>query len=469
MLFAGELVELPEKPCERDQSMLKFYFVKVKNTGLGGIGLKQRLEVTRRLIAQGQLLVKPGQKVAHDTIVGRLDYIPGQMVRCNVADQLGIAPKYIQSKMMKELNDWVDEGEILAKNDEFYTETTVDSPTSGYVALVSRFLGNVFIRVPLPAGPKEPIWYRAEDLGMSKLAFTAAITVKQGSVVDKGRVLITSKPPILSPAVGRIREISVTGGYMILAPLYQATELPAHLDGTVVDMPDSSTLVIRGYGYQYQGVLGYGGEQVGYLKPILNENRDLTADDLPENATGSVLLARGGVTLEALKKAEKLGVKGFILGTLHPAVLREYSHEDPLTIMGQRMDIPFTLILMQGFGSPMPENLYQSIAVHNGMRVSIDGSTQLRAGVQRPQIMIALPESEPEETFTPVVHQSLLPGDQVILIREPHFGETATILAVSSKLEKTEAETMAAVVNLRLENGHELQVPVQNCQKSGGW
>lgn len=431
--------------------------------------MKQRLEVTRRLIAQGQLLVKPGQKVAHNTIVGRLDYIPGQMVRCNVADQLGIAPKYIQTKMLKELNDWVDEGEVLAKNDEFYTETTVDSPTSGYVALVSRFLGNVFIRVPLPAGPKEPIWFRAEDLGMSKLAFTAAITVKQGSVVDKGRVLLTSKPPILSPAVGRIREISVTGGYMILAPLYQATELPAHLDGTVVDMPDSSTLVIRGYGYRYQGVLGYGGEQVGLLKPILKETRDLDVDALPDNTSGCILIARGGVTLGALKKAEKIGVKGFILGTLHPSVLREYSHEDPLTIMGQRMDIPFTIIIMQGFGSPMPENLYDSLAAHAAMQASIDGSTQLRAGVQRPQIMISLQESEPDQESPQVVRHSLLPGDQVILIREPHFGKTATILAVSSKLEQTEAGTMAAVVNLRLDSGNELQVPVQNCQKSGGW
>lgn len=449
--------------------MLEFYFVKTRNTGLGGIRLKQRLEVTRRLIAQGQLLVKPGQRVSHNTIVGRLDYIPGQMVRCNVADQLGIAPKYIQTKMLKELNDWVDEGEVLAKNDEFYTETTVDSPTSGYVALVSRFLGNVFIRVPLPAGPKEPIWFRAEDLGMSKLAFTAAITVKQGSVVDKGRVLITSKPPILSPAVGRIREISMTGGYMILAPLYQATELFAHLDGSVVDMPDSSSLVIRGYGYKYQGVLGYGGEQVGLLKPILNETRDLEADDLPDHTAGCIVIARGGVTLEALKKAEKIGVKGFILGTLHPKILREYSHEDPLTIMGQRMDIPFTIIIMHGFGSPMPEKLYDSLAAHAAMRASIDGSTQLRAGVQRPQILISLQEPEPEGESLPVVRHSFLPGDQVILIREPHFGETATLLAVHSKLEKTAAGTMAAVVNLRLENGKELQVPVQNCQKLGGW
>ncbi len=431
--------------------------------------MKQRLEVTRRLIAQGQLLVKPGQKVSYNTIVGRLDYIPGQMVRCNVADKLGIAPKYIQQKMLKELNDWVDEGELLAKNDEFFTETTVDSPTSGYVALVSRFLGNVFIRVPLPVGPKEPIWFRAEDYNMSKLAFTAAITVKQGTVVDKGRLLLTTKPPVLSPVVGRIREISVTGGYMILAPMYQATELPAHLDGTVVDVPDTSTLIIRGYGYKYQGVLGYGGEQVGYLKPISDQNRDIEADDLSEDVSGCILLARGGISLEALKKAETLGVKGFILGTMHPSVLREYSHEDPLTVMGQRMDIPFTLILMQGFGSSMPESLYETIAAHAGMRAAIDGSTQLRAGVQRPQILIALSESEPEEYAESQIHQNIQPGDMVILIREPHFGASAEVLSIGSKLEKTEAGTMAAVANLRLESGQEIQIPLQNCQKSGGW
>ena len=431
--------------------------------------MKQRLQVTRRLIAQGQLLVKAGQKVNYNTIVGRLDYIPGQMVRCNVADQLGIAPKYIHKTMLKELNDWVEEGEVLARNDEFYTETTVDSPTSGYVALVSRFLGNVFIRVPLPVGPKEPIWFRAEDYKMSKLAFTAAITVKQGTVVDKGRLLLTTKPPVLSPVVGRVREISVTGGYMILAPMYQATELPAHLDGTVVNIPDASTLIIQGYGYKYQGVLGYGGEQVGPLKPISSQNHDIEASDIPEDASDSILLARGGISFEALKKAEDLGVKGFILGTIHPSILREYSHEDPLTVMGQRMDIPFSLILMQGFGSPMSESLYETIAAHAGMRVAIDGSTQLRAGVQRPQILIALPESEPDDYKEAQPSHNIDPGDTVILIREPHFGASAKVLSISSKLEKTDAGTLAAVANLRLEDGREIKIPIQNCQKSGGW
>lgn len=432
------------------------------------MGIKQRLTVTRRLIAQGQLLVKPGQKVEKDTIVGKLDYIPGQIVRCNVADQLGIAPKYIHRKIVQDVNDWVDKGDILARNDECFFETTIQSPTSGYVALISKFLGNVFIREPLPAGPKEPIWLRAEDFGLSKLAFAAGTTIKQGTVVDKGRVLVTSKPPILAPAVGRIREISVNGGYIILAPLYQVTELYAHLNGTVVDQPDSSTLVIQGYGYRYPGVIGYGGEQIGILEAVSSKSEDIDVLDLPSDMKGKILIARGGITLEALRVVEKAGIKGLILGTIKPHVLKEYSREDILTVMGSRMDLPFTIILMQGFGSAMSETLYQELTSHQGLSASIDGSTQLRAGVVRPEILIALEEDEPQQLDPVNTDRNLHVNDFVQLIREPHFGATGRVIQLRSELQPTEAGTMAALVNIQLENGSSIQVPVQNCQKIGG-
>ena len=242
--------------------------------------MKEKLTVTRRLIAQGQLLASVGDQVEHDTIVGKLDYIPGQMVRINVADILGIAPRYINRKITKDLNSWVEKNEILAQNDEFFSEKEVLSPTSGYIALVSRFLGNVFIREPLPAGPKEPIMVTAEELGLSKLAFMTNCLVKAGTVVDKGRILIGGKNPYASPAVGKIRDVSASGGYLVIAPLYQATELMAHIQGRVVEIPDSSTMIIEGYGYRYQGVFGFGSEQIGFLKVFDQLNRDLEADDL---------------------------------------------------------------------------------------------------------------------------------------------------------------------------------------------
>lgn len=427
--------------------------------------MKEKLTVTRRLIAQGQLTADIGEKVAEDTIVGRLDYIPGQMVRLNVADSLGIAPRYIQEKMCKDLNAWIDKNELLALNDEFYTEKTVTSPTSGYIALVSRFLGNVFIREPLPAGPKEPIIVTAEELGLSKLAFMTNCLVKAGTVVDKGRVIIGGKNPYIAPAVGKIRDVSATGGYLVIAPLYQATELTAHIKGTVAEKPDSSTMIIEGYGYRYQGVLGFGGEKVGILKALRQISEDLEAADLTESDRSKVLLVKKGVTLEALKKAEELEIKGFILGSIKAQTLKEYSHEDPLTVFGQRLDIPFTIILMQGFGSAMPDPLFESIAKHEGMLASLDGSTQLRAGVQRPQVLFPLNEELPSDYSEPPLSEGIRVGDRVILVREPYFGVSGTVLEKSAELMNTPAQTQAAMVKLKLDNGVEFLAPQQNCSK----
>jgi len=429
--------------------------------------LKEKLQVTRRLVAQGQLLAKPGQRVRHDDVIGKLDYIPGQMVRCSVADALGIDPQNIQNKMAKSLNDWINQGDVLAENREFYTRTSLVSPSSGYIALISRFLGTVFIREPLPAGPKEPIWYRAEELGMSKLAFAAGLAVKQGTVVDRGRVLITNlKPPIVAPAVGKIREISAMEGYMILAPLYQPTELLAHLDGVIKEISESGALVIESYGYRFQGVMGFGSERVGRLRPLLAEERDLDVNDIPDDVKGCVVLARGGVTLAALRQLEQLEISGLVVGSLDQEVLRQFSHEEPLMIMGQRMELAFTLIMMQGFGSPMPESAYQAMAKHADLLVAIDGSTQLRAGVIRPEILIPLAEDIPADTKETVnTALNLQVNDPVILIREPHFGAIGRVAAISAELQATAAGTKASLALIQLDQGECLQVPVQNCQK----
>ncbi|MCE5196327.1 MAG: hypothetical protein LLG09_04260 [Negativicutes bacterium] len=432
--------------------------------------MKEKIQVTRRLVAQGQLLAKPGQRVRHDDVIGKLDYIPGQMVRCNVAAALGIDSLHIQKKMAKNLNDWINQGDILAENREFYTHTYLVSPTSGYIALISRFLGNVFIREPLPAGPKEPIWYRAEELGMSKLAFAAGLTVKQGSVVDRGRVLISNrKPPIVAPAVGKIREISTTEGYLILAPLYQPTELLAHLDGVIKETSENGALVVESYGYRYQGVMGFGGEQVGQLLPLLAEDRDLDVDDLPEQIRGSIVLARGGVTLAALRRLEQLEISGLIVGSLDQEVLGKFSHEEPLMVMGQRMELPFTVIMMQGFGSAMPQQTYRQIAEHAGLLAAIDGSTQLRAGVIRPEILIPLAEEIPLDTKETIpTALNLQVNDAVILIREPHFGSIGRVAAISADLQATAAGTNASLALIQLDQGECLAVPVQNCQKLWG-
>jgi len=389
------------------------------------------------------------------------------MVRCSVADALGIDPQNIQKKMAKSLNDWINQGDVLAENREFYTHTSLVSPSSGYIALISRFLGTVFIREPLPAGPKEPIWYRAEELGMSKLAFAAGLAVKQGTVVDRGRVLITNlKPPIVAPAVGKIREISAMEGYMILAPLYQPTELLAHLDGVIKEISESGALVIESYGYRFQGVMGFGSERVGRLRPLLAEERDLDVNDIPDDVKGCVILARGGVTLAALRQLEQLEISGLVVGSLDQEVLRQFSHEEPLMIMGQRMELAFTLIMMQGFGSPMPESAYQAMAEHADLLVAIDGSTQLRAGVIRPEILIPLAEDIPADTKAMVnTALNLQVNDPVILIREPHFGAIGRVAAISAELQATAAGTKASLALIQLDQGECLQVPVQNCQK----
>jgi hypothetical protein len=355
----------------------------------------QLLSVKRKLVAPGKILVKPGDRVKHDTIIGKMNYIPGQMHRVPVAESLGVDYQEIENVILPTLGDWVEKDQVIAVNDLFYSRLHVSSPISGYLSLVSKYLGLAFIREPLPSGPKDPIRYSAEELGISKIAFATGFTVKQGTIVDKGRVLINStKPPLVSPAVGRIREVSLTEGYFVLVPLYQSTELNAHLSGVVKQVLADDEVVIESYGIELQGLIGFGKESVGELMVYPDTNSSLFGKQVTEEVKGKVVLHRGDIERSALEKLAGYEAKGVILGAIDLDILHQFSREEPLVLHGHRMEIPFTIVVMQGFGQMMDLDTYAQLTKYHGKEISIDGATQLRAGVVRPRILIPLGEDD---------------------------------------------------------------------------
>ncbi len=353
----------------------------------------RKISVIRKLVAPGKILVSLEDQVRHNSVIGKMNYIPGQMHRIPIAEPLGIDGQNIDSAILPKIGEWVEKDQVIAVNELFYSRLQVRSPISGYLALLSKYMGVVFIREPLPSGPKEPIRFSAEELGISKITFTTGITVKQGTIVDKGRVLIhNTKPPIISPAVGRIREVSLTEGYFVLVPLYQSTELFAHMTGVVKGILADGEVTIESYGEEYQGLIGFGNENVGKLMICSNTTTDLTGEQITDVVKDKVILHRGGVDLTALEQLAIFEAKGLILGSIDLDVLHQFSHEDPLELHGHRLEIPFTIIIMQGFGQIMDLNTYMHLRQHCGREISIDGATQFRAGVIRPRILIPFEE-----------------------------------------------------------------------------
>lgn len=421
----------------------------------------------RSLPAQGKILVNVGDHVEPGTAVGTLDYVPGQLSRFNVAAALAVAPEHVPETLLKQAGQWVEAGEPLAAADEFYVARSVSSPRTGYIGLVSRALGDVFIREPLPAGPKEPVVVSAADVRMSLVRFAANLSVMVGETVEIGRVLVSAgiggKRPLVSPVFGKVTAISRSEGTITIKPLYQPTEVLAHIAGTVSAVEPGEGVEITTVGHLIQGVIGYGGERVGELHSPAGADGDLRPEDLPEDLQGKVIVGRCGVTLAALKRCAEGGAAGLVLGCADYDVLKEFLAADPLQATGPSADCPFTIVLVNGFGNlPLADETYAELAGLAGRTASLDGTTQLRAGVVRPEVIVPV-AAEDQVSERPAAPAALAPGMRVMIIREPGFGVIGRVKSLSSRPQPAASGALAAMAVVAAESdGREWVVPQAN-------
>jgi hypothetical protein len=123
-----------------------------------------------------------------------------------------------------------------------------------------------------------------------------------------------------------------------------------------------------------------------------------------------------------------------------------------------------TLILTEGFGEiPMAQRTWDLLSSLEGELASIDGATQIRAGVIRPEVIVTRAdaasggsEEEPDQT--------LEPGSRVRLIRAPHFGSLGTVVALPVELADIETESSVRIAVVKLDTAGEARVPRANLE-----
>jgi transcription antitermination factor NusG len=88
-----------------------------------------------------------------------------------------------------------------------------------------------------------------------------------------------------------------------------------------------------------------------------------------------------------------------------------------------------------------------------GRFASINGATQIRAGVIRPEIVIPLSNEELMEKHQEISESGgIKAGSVVRVIRAPYFGRIGKIVDLPSELRKMESETMVRVAEVEIDN-----------------
>lgn len=305
------------------------------------------------------------------------------------------------------------------------------------------------------------------------------LLVKPGDTVTVGQAIARSKgifgfgkKEIASPAGGTVESVSGTTGQMILRGPPLAVESKAYIAGTVVEIIPSEGAVVEADAVFVQGIFGIGGETLGPLRIVTpSESTTLDGSHLAAAArsislAGAVVVGGARVTAAAVTAARKAGVAAIIAGGIDDADLRDILGYDLGVAITGTEKIGITIVVTEGFGDiAMASRTFALLKSLEGREASVNGATQIRAGVMRPEIVVARHAGDavlaqgarPEEGALEI-------GTQVRLIRDPYFGLIGSVSALPNEPAVLESGSRARVLEVTIEGGQRVTVPRANIE-----
>lgn len=271
----------------------------------------------------------------------------------------------------------------------------------------------------------------------------------------------------LSPGVGTVETISQVTGQVILRGEPRPIKVLAYLSGEVVEVLPEQGVEIEADVAMVQGILGIGGEAFGLIDMACDSpDVTLTPELIREDMRGHVVIGGARVTGDAIQRAIEVGVAAVIAGGMDDQDLKEILGKDLGVAITGSETIGTTLVITEGFGdiamAARTFELFQSFA---GREAAVNGATQIRAGVLRPEILIPLNPEEvtPHEELS-TKHGVLEPGVRVRMIRDPYFGLLGEVTELPHELVVLDSGSKARVLTVQVDDGQTLTVPRANVE-----
>ena len=314
----------------------------------------------------------------------------------------------------------------------------------------------------------------AKRLGVSASELSRRMLRPIGVRVELGETLARSKgffgffqAEFPSPLAGTIESISKVTGQVILRGAPIAVQVVAYLAGTIIEVVPDEGVVVEAVVALIQGIFGVGGEAFGTLQVVAKSpDEDLTEQVIKPEHRGCIVIGGRRITGAAIRKAIEVGAAAVIAGGIDDHDLREILGYDLGVAVTGTEKLGTTIIVTEGFGEiAMARRTFDLLASHAGRAASVNGATQIRAGVMRPEIVIPLsqPLTEAQRDAGRVVG-ALNVGSPVRIIREPYFGALGTVTRLPHEQVLLASESLARVVEVNLADGQPVMVPRANVE-----
>ena len=313
----------------------------------------------------------------------------------------------------------------------------------------------------------------SEVLGVDPGDVAEFMLKKVGERFEKGELLAEYvafwgliKKYVHAPFSGQVETISGLSGQVIIRQNNIPIEIDSYVKGEVKEILPKKGAVIETTAAFIQGIFGIGGENHGEIAVAVSSPEEiLTEDMIHPDHKGKIILGGSLVTGEAYLKALEVGAKGVIVGGMGIEDLIVILGEDIGVAITGEEKIDITVIITEGFGElPMAHRTFELLSSMEGRMASINGATQIRAGVLRPELIIPYDDPSVVEDFSEEVSDGMRKGSVLRVIREPYFGEITIVTDLPVELQKVETGSLVRVVELQLSDGRIVIVPRANVE-----
>ena len=313
----------------------------------------------------------------------------------------------------------------------------------------------------------------ADKLGVEPKDVLAMAKIQAGDAVSKGQVVAEGKklfgifkaPSAESDFDGVIESISdVTGNALVREPSIPVS-ITAYIQGHVAEVMEGEGAIIETRCAMVQGIFGVGGERTGDIRIAVASPTDvLDANSIQDSDAGKILVGGAGITYDAMVKAARIGVNGLLAGGIKDSDLIHFlGYDIGVAITGQE-NIGVTILVTEGFGYlQMASRTFELLKSLEGKIASINGATQIRAGVIRPEVICPLAADAAASNVAKQAFELTI-GTPIRVIREPYFGKLGTVTELPAQLQQVESGTEVRVLKANIDGHGEVMVPRANVE-----
>lgn len=290
--------------------------------------------------------------------------------------------------------------------------------------------------------------------------------VSEGDIIAESSGLFGMfKSEIKSPVSGKVSNISDVTGQLVISEHPIPINLSAYVSGEITDIYEGEGVEISSNGAMVQGIIGIGGEQVGCLEVITNSpDETISESSITDEMEGKVIVAGSYIDYKIFQRACDVGASAILTGGFDYTDLNKVLGYNLGVAVTGNEDIQTSLIILEGFGKiPISNKAFNIFNKFNKKEASVNGSTQIRAGVMRPEIIIPHSNSNIHGAFN---DEDLVikKGSTVRIIRSPYFGSIGKVTDLPSDLVELESGTMVRAASVRFESGDTYVIPRSNME-----